>query len=470
MSDQALIDNLASNNQSVNCLNNDETTFELVILTLTLPLWTFLILNLLLSLIHYLRSLQYFKLFDKCVKKNAHFRYDFHVVVGKYSMNFNCTDSLIIIDLLDDQLISCMTIQVPGTTLFNDSSVFTYSHSRRNLRVVTFTIYRRHPIKDIKSIRVAHSCNVQDSRLMIHGVNFYDVTNGENKFFPITSLVKYRGTQWALNTTFEFKNESNFSKLGCEIYDPFGTTIWPTYVELVNLIFFIWCSIFFFGYIIPPSVFNSSITFHSLTISAMTIALAASICTIYFYLVKSHIVDRHYETEQWFGMKVIYLIVVTLVSLIFWSIALGQTDGCKDVSIGWIISTLASAFILTALVLLIHCILRWRKTVTDQAILNDVENVLMKTNSLPNIEFSSENQTTPSNTTKKSASQKSLVNKTTTTKNPPKTASRKSINRRNSNKNDRKLKKGEETLDNPEANSETTYMKTKNRNSISQYV
>lgn len=464
------------NNQSLNCLS-EEKPFDLVIITLTLPLWTFITLNLLLLLVHYLRSLQYFKLFDKCIKKNAHFRYDFHVIVGKYSINFNCTDSLIIIDLLDNQLISCMTLQVPTATIFNDSSVFTYSHSRRNLRVITFTIYRRHPIRDIKSIRVAHSCNSQDSRLMIHGVNFYDVTNSENKFFPITSIVKNRGTQWALNTTFEAKNEMSFSQLGCEVYDPFGITIWPTYAELINLIFFIWCSILFFGYLIPVNVFNSSILLHSLTISVISIALAAFICVIHFYLVKSHIVDRRYDTEQWFFMKAIYMVIVMMVSLIFWSVATSQTKACKEVSMKWIFSSLASALAASIIVLSTHYLSRCRKTAIDQTILNDGESLLMKTNSITNIEFTSEDtkiQTTPPHTAKKSSAQKSSGK--IAFKNPPKVSSKRQANSKKSNtKTDKRNKKdnhnnNEETLDNHETNSDSAYMKTKNRNSISQYV
>lgn len=466
----ALFGGLKSNSSC----SQDDTSFKSVILTLTIPLWTFITLNLLIFIIHYLRSLQYFKLYDKCTKKNAHFRYDFQLVVGKYSLNYNCTESHIIIDLLDNQLISVMTIQVPGSTIFNDNSVFMYSHSRHNMRSVSFTIYRKHPIKDVKSIRIAHSCNNPESRLMIHGANCYDATNGENKFFPITSIVKYRGTQWALNTTFEAKSDTSFSKFGCGIHDPFGITIWPTYFELVYFIFFIWCSVFFFGYLIPVTNFNS-IPLHALVVSAISVGLLVISSVVHFRLIKHHIMDQHYEPGPWFLMKIVSMITLLLTSLIFWSISLLQMSECNDLSKDWMQSTLLSSFLLSMVVIAVYLVLRWTKKASDQASLDECESLLMKTNSIANMQFVSEEtkgpSTQPLNATRKSAS-KSL--------NIPlkmipraKSGSKKSNNIKKNKVIDKKQNKANnfiDDLDNPSLNSETTYMKTKNRNSISQYV
>lgn len=458
--------------------SQDESSFELVILTLTIPLWTFIILNLLILIIHYVRSLQYFKLYDKCTKKNAHFRYDFQFVVGKYSLNYNCSESHIIIDLLDNQLISVMTIQVPGTTIFNDSSVFMYSHSRHNMRAVSFTIYRKHPIKDVKSIRIAHSCNNPESRLMVHGINCYDATNGENRFFPITSIVKYRGTQWALNTTFEAKNDTSFSKFGCGIYDPFGVTIWPTYLELVYFIFLIWCSVFFFGYLIPVTKFNS-IPLHALVVSAISAALLIISSAIHFRLIKFHIMDQHYEAGPWLFLKIVSMTTILLINLIFWSISLLQINECKELSKDWIQSTLLSSFLLSMVVIFVYLVSCWTKKASDQAILDECESSLMKTNSIPNMQFASDdtkghsqNPSAPLHNASKKSVSKSL---NMAPKNLPKvnSGSKKSNNIKKNKVIDKKHNKANNVTDDPDnssLNSETTYMKTKNRNSISQYV
>lgn len=464
---------MSTSNSSSNCPSK-ETSFELVIFALTIPLWTFITINLILFLIHYLRYLQYFRLYDRCTRKNAHFRYDFRLVVGKYSSNYARYDSHLIVDLLDNSLISNMTIQVPGTTIFNDNFIFTYSRSRGELRTVTFSIYKKHPIKDVKSIRIAHSCSNQDSRLFVFGLNLYDVSNSENKFFPITSIVKNRATQWALNTSFEAKNEFNFTKLGCETYDPFGISAWPTYMELVVIIFFIWCSTFFFGYIITVSSFSSNIPLHALTISSITAGFVALIGFLYLRFIKAHIIDEHYEAGFWLLTKTLTIAAIILTSVLFWSFALGQVNECKKASEDWLISSVSSGTLLTVLLIIIFLITRFRRMRLDKVALDESENNLMKTNSLPNIEFlPDENKAPapqPNQPVKKSiASRKSFK---TSSGSKHGSGSKKPPNKRNitedrANKN---RNNNEETLDNAFMNSDGSYIKTKNRNSISQYV
>lgn len=442
---------------------------QLVLLTLTVPLWTFITFYLLLLLIHYLRRIQHFTLYDKCTTRNAHFKYEFHLVVGKYTSNYNSLESHLIVDLLDSQLISTMTIQIPGYTIFSDSQAFTYSHSRANLRCLKFTIYRRHPIKDVGCIRVAHSCANPDSRLFIYGINLNDSTNNENKFFPITSVVKYRGTQWALNTTFEPKNELSFAKLGCDCYDPFATSIWPTYVEILTLIFYLWCSVLCFGHLIPVNSILNSIPVHAITVTFISGSSAVVIAFVYLKLIKVHIVDQHFETTMWSLLKTSVLILVTLLSFAFWLLSSNQMKACVIPARSWMISSLSSGATLTIIFLLVYWIARRKKMMGDNSALDDSDNVLIKTNSKPNMEFVKEGTAT---TVKM---QPTIVRKTSkgtkTAESGGSGRKKKSSDKKNKQKNSNSKQKGEnETLETAFANSDSAYMKTKNRNSISQYV
>lgn len=470
----------------------DETAFTEVILTLTIPLWSFVTIYLLLLLIHYLRRIQHYKLYDRCTPKNAHFRYDFHSVIGKHSTNYTTQESHLILDLLDNQLVSTMTVQVPGTTIFNDCQVFTYNHSRPNMRCISFSIYRRHPIKDVRCIRLAHSCSNLDSRLFVYGVNFYDATNAENKFFPITSVVKYRGTQWALNTTFEPKNETNFAKMGCACYDPFGTTVWPTHMELLILFFYIWCSILCFGHLISVEALWNSVTLHAFTVGLIAASSATFIGLIYIRLIKTHIVDQHYESILWLVVKCCAISALVIISIVYWSLATGQINRCKQQSIDWMVSSISSATILTLIVGLSHILIRRKKMINDDISLQESDNILMKTNSKKNIEFAKDttvfnilfHKAQPNPTTQQQSNQLQAA-KDGMKSGGKKTGSdgsanakqndtgrkgsikKKSIDRRQKNEN---KVANEETLDNAFENSDAAYMKTKNRNSISQYV
>lgn len=482
------------------CSEGDlSTAFEPVLITLTLPFWTFITLCLLLLLIHYIRRVQYTSIYDKCNTKNAHFQYNFHIVIGRHTPNYSRLESHLIIDLLDNQSIPTMTIQIPGATLFNDSQILTYRHSRQNLRSVNFTIYRRHPIKDVRCIRVAHNCNNSDSRLFIYGINFYDATNVENKFFPVLSVVKYRGTQWALNTTFESKNDMNFRKLGCDCYDPFSVTNWPTCAEIILIVFYLWCACLCFGSIIPVSAILSSVTLHALTVSFIAGTSTVVIGLVYLRLIKNHIVDSHYESNFWFILQVLVFCLVLALSIAFWSLSSSQLNACRVQSIDWISSCVSSATILTALLLIIYTLLRLRRRKQDNTALEESDNMLLKTNSRPNLEFVREQnsflslfqRSTPNATqqqqqlldSKKTMQlQKSSQTRastgsggstaTKTSAGSVQTKRSASYTKKTSAGKDRKAPnnndKKEETLDN--AFSSGAYMKTKNRNSISQYV
>lgn len=448
---------------------------ELVLLTLTIPLWTFVTLYLLLALIHYLRRLQYFVLYDKCTSTNAHFRYDFHLVVGKYSINYNRLVSNVLIDLLDNQLVSTMTVQVPGSTIFNDNQPFMYRHSRSDLRCVTFSIYRRHPLKDVKCIRVAHGCANSDSRLFVYGLNLVDVTNGENKFFPITSVVKYRGTQWALTTSFEPKNDTNFSKLGCNCYDPFATSNWPTYMEMLILIFYIWAAVLCFGSLISVEAILKSATLHALAVSFIVGSSAIVLAFIYLRFVKHHIVDKHYDSSLWCVLSYLFLSAVIGLSLIFWALALRQESACSATSIAWAKSSIGSASILSAVLIVAFFIIQRRRASNDSSSLGGLEGTITKTNSNTNIEFVKEpgyscnlfrTQPSPQNVLPVTVKKTSKSAKPTAGSGSNKKGSGKKAKQSGS----KEKKNNEETLDNAFKSENNTYIKTKNRNSISQYV
>lgn len=469
---------VTSNNNSSNQDNefrpssdkNCTDAFEYVILTLTIPLWTFVTIYLLLALIKYLRKIQYFKLYDRCTQKNAHFRYEFHVIIGKHTPNYNMFDSHIIIDLLDNQLVSTMTVQVPGSTIFNDNQAFLYNHSRPNLRCTAFTIFRKHPIKDVRCIRVAHSCSNQDSRLFIYGVNLYDVTNSENKFFPITSVVKYRGTHWALNTTFEPKVDGNFSKLGCNCYDPFGVSNWPTYPEILVFIFHLWASVFYFGHLITTDSIMNSLALHVLTIIFITGTSATVVAVVYLRFIKCHIVDQHYETSGWSFLAHVIVGFFLGLSIGFWSSAMRQTEACRDSSLSWITSSVISASTLTLIVLIIHFFTRRRKISIDNAILEESDSNLMKTNSRPNIEFAREDNSGFFQRNQQFPQLQQVPRKNMQTGNSANIA-KVSTSKRTSSKrrSDRTREKKDETMEGA-FESDSKYIKTKNRNSISQYV
>lgn len=463
---------MASLEESKNNTTGDtEYSYSLALICLTLPMWTLIIIYTLLIIIHYVRRVQYYYLYDRCNPSNAHFRYDFNIAIGKHSVNFLKYEALLIIDLLDAQLISSLTIQIPGTTIFNDQLIFMHNHCRKNLRYVRFTIYRRAPIKDVKSVRIAHSCSSQDSRIFVYGINLYDRINGENKFFPISSLVKYRGTQWALNTSFEPKNDLNFKKIGCDCVDPYGVSPWPSYVEIVTIMTFIWCACLSLGYLVPVKLLSNNIPLHSISLAFIVAAMASLISAAHLFGIKRHIDDHHYETFYWYLLKIFMVLLVNIISFSIWIIAFRQLDIGDMGTKKWAWSCLIAASVLCILTIAIYLMARKRKSSLDETLLNNQDAVLMKTNSKPNMEFTNDltlgaNHRVPTNSNTKRSDTIKMDEKQTVTH---------ALNRQQSKKKDKKNvvkdPTPEDNLDNVFAATQNSrYMKTKNRNSISQYV
>lgn len=467
-----------------------DNSFELVMIAMTLPLWTFMTIYIILLLIHWARRRQYFCLYDKCTSRNAHFKYDFHLICGKHSINYN-RNEFIILDLLDNYTISTMSIQIPGSTVFNQTQMFMYRHSRPHLRCVQFTIYRRHPIKDVKCIRIAHSCSNPDSRLYIYGLDLHDDTNNEDKFFPIMSVVKYRGTQWALATTFEPKQETDFKKLGVECHDPFGYSNWPIYLELLTILLYIWCSSFCFGHLISIGSISASLPLHTLTILFIVATSTAVLSAIYLRFVKIHIVNGHYDSYGWYAVAVLYMLTVVAVSSGFWRLALNQSSECRSDSYQWLISTGACAIISTMLLLFTWWIASCRRSSQDHSALLETDANLIKTNSKEGIQFVNDptqnicasflTQQETSSARRTLDVARLVPNKVVVGKNAFKSTDRKTPKASASGSQTKKktddraqevvAKKTEdnETLDTA-FNQGSKHMRVKNRNSISQYV
>lgn len=463
-----------------------ENSFELVMIALTLPLWTFITIYIILLLIHWARLKQYFSLYDKCTTRNAHFKYDFHLIIGKHSINYN-RNEFVILDLLDNHTISTMSVQIPGSTVFNQTQMFMYRHSRPHLRCVQFTVYRRHPIKDVKSIRVAHSCSNPDSRLYIYGLDLHDDTNSENKFFPIMSVVRYRGTQWALATTFEPKQDVDFKRLGVECHDPFGYSNWPIYLELLTILLYVWCASFCFGHLISIKSISGSVPLHTLTILSIVATSTLVLSAIYLRFIKTHIVNGHYESYSWHSAAVLYLLSVMGVSIGFWTLALNQSLECRPASYDWLCSTCTCAAASTGLILVGWWIAACKRSAKDSVALLETDTNLAKTNSKEGIQFVNDptqnicasfltNQETSS--ARRTTDVARLVpNKVVVMKTSLKSTERKGRTslsasaKKNERQTDAATKRTDdnETLDTA-YNQGSKHMKVKNRNSISQYV
>lgn len=455
---------------------------QLVILTITLPIWTIVTIYLLILLILYLRSLQYFKYYDKCTPKKAHFTYDFQMVTGKHSSNFNPTDAAVIVDLLDNQSVSMMTIQIPCSTVYMERDFDICCNSMKRLRRVQFTIYRKHPLKEIKSIRIAHSSsNEPDSRLLIYGLQINDSTNKEMKFFPITSVVKYRGTHWALNTSFEMSPDSSFSQIGADVYDPYEHPSWPTYQELLYLIFYIWSSVLFFTYLIPPTFIGGKPIYQALVVLLATGLSAAIIGFVYLKTVKSNTLNQDPKLPVWLGISYVYISVMLVLCVAFCVVSFKATFMPDDQIKTWAINATAVSIILTATFVVIFFVGLKMKSLQNSGSLLETDSMLMKTNSKSGLEFVDQLQPIPAPTKPQPTTQQvSNPNPSTTLKKvvikAPKTNSTKSLKQKKKG-SDAKLKKddapakqrpNDDAID--EKPSEGMYIRTKNRNSISQYV
>lgn len=449
----------------------DQSGYELALYTLTLPLWTFVVIYLLLIIIHHIRKRQHFYLYDRCNSKNAHFRYDFHIVVGRHTLNLIRYETMLIVDLLDNQLVSTMTIQIPGTTIFNDQSVFLSNHCRRNLRFVNFTIYRRAPIKDVKAVRVAHTCSNPDSRILVYGIDLYDAINGETRFFPVSSLVKYRGTHWALNTTFEPKSDLNFRKIGCDCVDPFGISSWPSYVEIATMLTYIWSASLLFGHLLPVKNISHSVPLHSLAIVFIVGSSAAVISAAYLYLIKRHTTDYHYESSWWQLLKILAIFLLNAVALVFWLMATHQLNKCLQDTQSWALSCVLTSTLISLVVVLAYLVARKRKSSKDHSLLVGQDATLMKTSSKQNLEFTQD--------TLFGTQQTKVQNRSTQSKRTD-DAAKVSVKQQTSKKKSEGRQKTE-PAQNEEADENldiafaaaphnSKYLKTKNRNSISQYV
>lgn len=447
------------------------TSDQLVLLTITLPLWSIGTIYLLILLICYLRSILYFRFYDKCTNKNAHFRYDFTAIFGKYSNNFNPVDANVMIDLLDNQSISVMTIQVPVSTILSDKDAYLCRRSTAHLQRVVFSVYRKNPLKEVKSIRVAHSSPESDAKIIIYGLQIKDSANKETKFFPITSVVRHRGSHWALNTTFESKIDTGFNKMGVDQYDMFEHAVWPTSQEIVYLLLYIWSSVFFFAYLISIETVGSQVT-HGVTIFITSCVTAFIIGFVYLKIIKPNANDSTPESNTWQYISLFYIDLIVIISVVFCVFA-SKISQYRD-PYHWIINTTVVSLTLTSLIILIFVIALNLRSIKNRSVLRETDAGLMKAGSGLAADFVD----TPNNPAPKAIPQpldqnsaNSQSAKKAITKSIKTSSAKGSRNKKKSPMKTKREKKAAIEDDAIDSNkSEGMYIKTKNRNSISQYV
>lgn len=447
---------------------------QIVDLVLTLPFWTIITIYLLIWLVRYLRSIQYPKFYDKCAPKRAHFGYEFLVVVGKQSVNFNPIDANIILDLLDSHSISLITIQLPCSSLFKDNDAIPCSSWNGSIYKISFIMYRRHPIKEIKYIRIAHSSCEVDSRILIYGVQIQDFTTRETKFYPVNTVIRHRGTSQALTTAYDMKPDSSFNQIGANLYDPMDHPTLPTYVDLLCILIYVWTSVFFFTYLIPMDAVGSSHASQGAMVFLISGSSSIIISFVYIRIIKRNMADPNHETSIWTTVYYVFIFLILSVCIslcILASKVLGLDNSQKVL---WEINSVSVGLILSLLFVLAFYLGMKFILMKSKALLTETEANLMKTNSKTGIEFTNkplfhslkvtQGQSQPQN----SLSKKQVYK---TAKSVSESKGRKRTTPAKSKREDPKkddAKKDDDTLEDPK--SETMYIKTKNRNSISQYI
>ena len=224
-------------------------------------------------------------------------------------------------------------------------------------------------------------------------------------------------------------------------------------------------------------------TLHSETLTFLAGSTRLVIAFVHLRMIKGHVVDLHYDYFWWYVAQYMLKTFVFSISIAFWIVALRQTKNCLTDTWNWLTSTVACGAVLTLLVLLVHFILSRRRNSSNKMALDETDAILMKTNSKPNISFQTDNvsfcgviQPNPganqtslkrvgSKTSKQSTTSKSgnkVAVKPTSSQTKKKSEEAPPAPKNNNNKDD-------ETLDNAFGQG-SSYMKTKNRNSISQYV
>lgn len=259
---------------------------------------------------------------------------------------------------------------------------------------------------------------------------------------------------------------TNFKKPGCVCYDPFSVTNWPTYTEILLIVFYLWCAALCFGYLIPIKALLSSVTLHAFTISFIAGTSAVVISFVYLRLIKYHIVDQQYKSNFWRLVQGFAFCLIMVLSFAFWSLATGQLHVCRKQSIDWLISCVSSGAILTAILFLTYFFFKYRKHRQEVAALIEGDATSMKTNDRARQQTVDKKDPVAN----KSNQSKAVGVSPTTAKRSGPQNKKKASESKEKGGNKEKKEKNDDTLDNGYVNSSGVYMKTKNRNSISQYV
>lgn len=260
---------------------------------------------------------------------------------------------------------------------------------------------------------------------------------------------------------------TNFKKPSFVWYDPSSISNWPTYTEILLIIFYLWCAALCFGYLIPVKALLSSVTLHAFTVSFISWTSAVVISFVYLRLIKYHIVDQHYKSNFWRLVQGFMFCLIMVLSFGFWSLSTGQLNACRKQSIEWLISCVSSGAILTAILFITYFFFKYRKQRQDEAALNEGDANLMRTND--HLRQQPADKRDPmahkSNQTKAGAGSSGSGPRKSAPhgKKKPSESKEKGTNKEKKDRTD-------DTLDNGYVNSSGVYIKTKNRNSISQYI
>jgi len=218
-----------------------------------------------------------------------------------------------------------------------------------------------------------------------------------------------------------------------------------------------------------------------------TVAVTAIIiCFVHLFFIKSHIVDLHYDSCFCESLEWLDIILVTLVSAALWTLTAYRVSKCWEASRYWVTGTTIVAVSLSVMVLLIDVIFQTVKHYADRRSLEETDAALAKTNSKSQLEFLDEPQPTgflccggttrpvrtnlppasaePPKTGKTSKSTSSAA-KAAPSPGKPTTGGSRSKEPANKPKETTGTKKDDDS----EA-AHGRYIKTRNRNSISQYV
>lgn len=491
-----------------------ENAFEIAYNVLYLPIWTFGFGLFFIVFARYLKNKLMFTYYDNCNKRNAHFKYFIEVMVGPHTRSYQQKETSLILDFFDNSMSNIMTIQIFGRTIFRTNKNFlTRSNPRENLYLIKFVIYKKTPLKEIKCLKIAHTCGKPEALIFVYGVDLFDATNGERHFFPIPGPVKYRATHWAQASTYGQRNESNFRKLGCDSYDQLDLTPHLNYLDMLFLAYLLYGFIFMLCLYIHIELINSLIA-HIILIGIISLCTVAITAYLYWRFIKSHVQNRNNQTYRWTLGRLFALGLILSSAFACWLIVYRKLiQLCLSEVKRFLPTPLWCSLIVTVILALIYYYFWRRKMKSDQIICEALETETLRSmkgktsdNNADKLSVGSDQSTTIAKSpikidvNRQAASKQQIItdnhklveilkNVVATDPKPIKSAPalRETVktvttqtanvgkrttksNKRKQSPNNRKEDFFNEAIDRAYSSGSETYVKTRNPNSISQYV